>query len=278
MVAMAVSVGAPTAGAAPVYKVTDLDPLSVSDYSVVFGLNNAGQVVGYSYPPDPGAAFRATRWDGVGQRLDLGTLGGDFSTALAINEAGHIVGGANVIDSDEPNAYSHAFVWTAEDRMTDLGMLGDPSRAPDSAKSSSAAVAINESGDAAGVSATGLTFINSHGVQDVQRHPFIWTAGTGMTDIGTLGGQIASANDVNDTGVVVGVSTTSLDLHQRAFVWTAGDGMTDLGTLGGDRSIANSVNNAGQVVGESTTSDGIAARLPLGLGERHGRPRRGRGR
>src|SRR5438128_5108116 len=122
--------------------------------------------------------------------------------------------------------------------VTDLGTLGG---------TFALAFRINEGGQVVGWSTT------SSG----DTHAFLWRAGTGMIDLGTLVGSTGSfAWGINDQGIVVG----EIDLpsgHTRAFIWTAADGMRDLGTLGGDDALAQGVNNKGDVVGFSTvTSDG----------------------
>src|SRR6185503_8338083 len=61
---------------------------------------------------------------------DLGTLGGSTSGALAINEAGQVVGLASIAGDVE----NHAFVWEGG-VMTDLGTFGGSYTTP---------VAINE--------------------------------------------------------------------------------------------------------------------------------------
>ena len=78
-----------------------------------------------------------------------------------------------------------------------------------------------------------------------------------VIDIGTLGGTISEARDVNDNGQVVGFSRTSGDVTSHAFSWTATGGMVDLGTLGTlsrDYSVAVAVNDKGQVVGRASVS------------------------
>ena len=62
---------------------------------------------------------------------------------------------------------------------------------------------------------------------------FLWTAATGLQDIGTLGGTISVGNDINNAGQIVGHSQVMGNATIHAFLWTPGVGMIDLGTLGG---------------------------------------------
>jgi len=68
-------------------------------------------------------------------------------------------------------------------------------------------------------------------------------------DLGTLGGSVTAAADVNAYGQVAGVSMTT-DGFLHAFLWSKGK-MTDLGTLGGQSSYATALNDSGTVVGYS---------------------------
>ena len=51
--------------------------------------------------------------------IDLGTLGGTDSYAIAVNESGQVVGVSQAAGGAE-----HAFSWTAAGGMIDLGTLG----------------------------------------------------------------------------------------------------------------------------------------------------------
>ena len=73
-----------------------------------------------------------------------------------------------------------------------------------------------------------------------------------LTDLGTLGGLSAQANDINDGGEIVGAATNAA-LKSHAFLWRNGT-MTDLGTLGGLHSDAQAISSTGQAVGRSQTS------------------------
>jgi probable HAF family extracellular repeat protein len=99
----------------------------------------SGQVVGWS---DTAAGFsHAFSWTRAGGLIDLGTLGGPFSLADAVNARGQVVGYASLSDG---LAY-HAFSWTQAGGMVDLGTLGG---------NFSDAAAVNARGDVVGDSST----------------------------------------------------------------------------------------------------------------------------
>ncbi|GMV95623.1 MAG: hypothetical protein AMXMBFR82_54010 [Candidatus Hydrogenedentota bacterium] len=69
-----------------------------------------------------------------------------------------------------------------------------------------------------------------------------------MHDLGTLGGQHATAQAVSADGlVVVGWSHNAVG-NVRAFRWTASEGMTEIGALGGPHSVAYGVSADGSVI------------------------------
>src|SRR5262245_61217948 len=74
---------------AQTYNVTDLGTLG-GTLSEAYGLNDSGQIVGYS-ATSGNAGHRAFLYQN-GSMTDLGTLGGSRSEASAINNAGQIVG------------------------------------------------------------------------------------------------------------------------------------------------------------------------------------------
>ncbi|MBN2579036.1 MAG: DUF3466 family protein [Pirellulales bacterium] len=79
-----------------------------------------------------------------------------------------------------------------------------------------------------------------------------------ITDLGTLGGVLSFASDINNSGQVVGEARDASN-HTRAFLYSNGT-MIDLGTIGGDpnhsESFAYGINTDGQVVGYTLVQEG----------------------
>ncbi len=164
------------------------------------------------------------------------TLGGSFSAVRAISD-GTAVGAA----STPGDAERHAFVWTEERGMRDIGTLGGT-------QSGAAAV------DGMRVVGASLT------AGDADFHAFIWTPDAGMKDLGTLGGTFSGASSISG-GVVVGDSTTATgDVH--AFRWTRETGMVDLGTLGGGAESSAMQVHRGLTAGSSSVQ-GTSTRRPV---------------
>src|SRR5439155_420650 len=87
--------------------------------------------------------------------IDLGTLGGSSSTALAVNASGQVVGYADAVG----NAASHAFSWTLTGGMIDLSPNPHDGRF-------SAALAVNTNGQAVGY---------TYAAGDGSDYAFSWT-------------------------------------------------------------------------------------------------------
>jgi probable HAF family extracellular repeat protein len=158
---------------------------------------------------------------------ELGTLGGDYSMATGLNEAGQVVGVARTTEGRE-----HAFLWQ-DGVMTDLGGLGG---------ANSHASAINASGQVVGwaENAEGFTRACLFGV------------GTNA-DLGGGPKEDSFASDINDHGQVIGWTDTQDPNNNfpRAFLFSPT--VRNLSLWGGYtvRSRAIAINNSQQVAGWS---------------------------
>jgi len=108
------------------YAVTELGMLGGKTTEAV-GINNAGQVVGYSGTKSGDYLGHAFIWEArVGMR-DLGTLGGEYSRAKCTNNKGQVVGSAGTSVKRLGLERSHEFIWDRRHGMRDLNkILGDP--------------------------------------------------------------------------------------------------------------------------------------------------------
>jgi len=197
--------------------------LAQAAYTLVFGpeqstpaaIDNAGRIAGQ-------LAGRAFVWDGA-NLLDLGSLGGPGSTALALSNNGLVTGGA-----DRPDGAGVAFLYGAGP-LRDIGQLGVASQG----------MGVNASGQVAG------TWVDAGG----ENHAFLYSGGVAR-DIGNLGADSARASGINAAGAVVGSSFLADFAAVHAFLYQGG-AMRDLGTLGGPASAAAAINDAGQIAGTS---------------------------
>ena len=128
---------------------------------------------------------------------NLGTLGGWWSEAVAINNAGQVAGTSLKADN-----YGRAFLKNSGEDMQDLGTV--------TGAGSSFAFGLNNSGQVVGY------------VDNPQPYlAFLKNPGQDMQNLGTLGGACSWAYGINDAGQVVGWAedTTS---HFKAFLWEKG--------------------------------------------------------
>lgn len=254
--------------AAPRYTITELPASQPGAPSAGLRVNKNGTVLGQD-------AGRPVLYKDGGV-VDLTGLAGPGGGVRAINDAGDVAG-----SRINASGQSRVFVG-ASGGVTEFGTLGDPFEA---------AMDLNNNGAVAGTitRASGqrrAAYWDITGVYDLGVMPgdlnseavgindagqiagnsgdrgFIWNAGSGMTDIGALGGPGAATvvQGINNSGWLTGFSELTPHGRVSGFVY---DGLVmkpigDIGQLFPSlNSFARAINAGGAVVGDSQRDDGI---------------------
>lgn len=220
----------------------------------------------------PGPSFDALP---TSHALDLGTLGGPTSFGWALNDLGHVVGGSATADGE-----NHAFLWTPEEGMKDLGTLpGDVM---------SSALGINNHDDVVGYSMdaewnqTAVLWKGGGAPVALWGGTGAPTRANGINDDGAIVGRewvydpsvsytlyeraiyrspdgvvtvipdpenfFADATAINDLGQVLGVYYVP-GADRRGFIWSPSDDFYDIGSPGGNGPLFYDINDSDQVVG-----------------------------
>ena len=219
-------------------SVKDLGTLKKQTFSRANSINGFNQVVGFSGPALDSPKSRAFFWSTSTGMIDLGTLGGAYAQAFAINDSGFITGNSQLRSSATTTETVHAFlspspVGASAIGMRDLGTLGG---------TFSYGMAINAKNHVIGYSTINKV--------DSRVHAF-WFNGNGMKDLGSLAPN--SSNPLEDQSVALGINSSdrvvgytylpalnantdpavqpgTSPVRQVAFVWSQGT-MTDLNKL-----------------------------------------------
>jgi probable HAF family extracellular repeat protein len=174
---------------------------------------------------------------------------GDYGAALGINSDD--VAGYYTTAGQHMSARNRVFLYRDFD-VKDIGTFGGED---------GVAVAVNGRGSMAG-------FFSMEPHADYAQHgSFLFTGGR-LVPIGSLGGKLTTARDLNDRDEVVGVGDPG-DGDHHAFLFAGGQ-LHDLGTLaGGRQSAAYAINERGDIVGFSDGRDGSARAIIITAGVMH---------
>ncbi|MEV7026110.1 hypothetical protein [Kitasatospora sp. NPDC093558] len=209
---------------------TALAPLPGDRFDEAMGVNEAGTVIGISWPSptDCGCSAQqkhAVRWAADGKPTALAPLPGDaYGRPVAVNAGGTAVG-YTLSDAGQ----EHAVAWQPDGTPVALKPLpGDVRSVPS---------AVNSSGMAVGYS-QGAAF-------DSPKHAIVWGPDGTATALDPAGDYVVStASRINDAGTVLGQASPDGEAS-RGVVWDADGNPRELGV----GRWGTALNAAGVVVG-----------------------------
>ncbi len=239
-----------------------------------FALNNNGQVVGQIVLPTGDThAFSWTITSGI---IDLGVLAGDEdSTAIAVNDSGHVTGYSQTAD----DRTTHGFIW-----QSGVGLANLASRTPLSLLPRD----INSDGRVTGTilngtfpqGSSGFVYVsggiipaivpgytvadveasNERGqmaVRTTETDNVVYYAPGGAAHQITAGNLTSgAAMAINNNGTVVGYIDPSDGRSPHAYAWNDMTGLTDLTPGMNSSGIAQSINDFDQIVGTASLNGG----------------------
>ena len=217
-----------------------------------------------------------------GDRLhEVGSLGGAYTSMLALNNRGALVG--NSLDAGRPHGDIRAFIWTLAGGMR---ALPGPANAN--------AWAINDRNQVAGKIDTQYNYslravrwesdgrlvplgpdsaprseafvINDAGVvggyteaADGRFHATLWGGSSKLIDLGPVNGDIASVSFLNERGEAAGVAYDAANNLHRSFFWSPRGGLVTIRTDRAGYSPLAAMNDRGEVAGITYNGDRSAA-------------------
>ena len=237
--------------------------------SLSLGINDSGQIVGYSYLTDQGP-IHMVMWTTTGGIVDLGSIDNSGnSQGNAINSAGDIVGSGY-----DANSKQVAFFWSSSTGYISLGEVPANGVANGSDINDSDTIAGSAYGPGKGFvwrplqlrrkyigTLPGGATSQAFGINNLSHitgtaalpsgalDAFVWTRSDGMRDIGTVQEGVNTYGfAINDKDEVVGFTGEELP-----FYWSDATGIRRLRTLGGINAEAYAINNSGEIVGSCQT-------------------------
>ncbi len=208
------------------------------------GINNKGEVSGtVAYIPTPETFIQAFIYAGG---VNTGIENSRTSASYGINNNGQVVGEMFLTPPFDGEPPQHAFIYNSSDGTTVTPDIANMER-------ESIGSAINSAGDITGYLSTGTCTIFSTPGCGAPFHAFIYQ-GSGLMDIGTLGGTYSEGTSINDQNEIAGVSSVTGSTLNHLFLYAKGH-MSDLGTVAGQSIVNALINNRGEIVGSATASN-----------------------
>jgi 6-phosphogluconolactonase len=230
----------------PIYSATEIPESEEVGFITnisASGVNNKGEVSGtVKYNVED---FQQAFIYAGGMNIGISDISG--SAGNAINNNGQVVGTTSeelLTGFDAGHAFIYSYSDGTEVDINDL-LSGQQSDG----------LAINSAGDITGFVSTGTCSDGSLMPACLAPLHAIVYQGSGLVDIGTLGGTYSEGTGINDQNEIAGVSSVAGSSLNHVFLYAQGH-MRDLGGVAGESFINAAINNRGEIVGTATNSAG----------------------